>query len=156
MKARGAVDDTRLKMLLMLIFVSLVGWGIWRIMHPRPFWRYQSMTAVTATAGDLEESLRAGVGKDHAEFKQLSPNRVGVTSFGRSPDEAMDLSARLEQYAAIDFQRRGLGRIISTPLDTDGYSDGDPDDFPLWRLHYVTRNLGIPSWHQLFEEAEDR
>lgn len=146
--------DRRLNIAVIVTLVLLAAALLWRAFHPRPFWRYQSMTALNATAADMEQSMRSALGSDHAEFTRLGSSQLGVTSFGRTPQDAMTLSARLEEDASIDFRRRGLGRIISTASDVGAYSDGDPDEFSLWRLHYITRNLGFPSWHHLVVPPE--
>lgn len=112
-----------------------------RASHPLPYWRYESLTAPNATYADLEQSMRSVLGADHAEFTYLGPHELGFTSFGASPRLAENLSGRLEHAAAMDLKQRGLGPVT----DTSGAdSDGDPEDFPFWRVHHFLRNLGLP------------
>ena len=64
----------------------------------------------------------------------------------------MHLSAQLEEFAQNSLQSRGIGPVITEPDDTGAYSDGDPDEFPLWRVHHLVRTLGFRGWH--FEEFD--
>ena len=145
----------RIRILIAIVLLTGVVLSAWRISHPLPFWRYQSLTVPNASATDLERSMRSTLGTDHAEFTYLGPHQLGITSFGASERQALNLSARLETFAATDLTQRGLGPVTTTPDDSSGYSDGDSDDFPIFsRVHYVLRNLGFPGLH--FDEDDWR
>ena len=134
----------RIRILIGLVLLTGVMGSAWRASHPLPYWRYQSLTVPNATSADLEQSMRSFLGADHAEFTYLGPHQLGITSFGASPHMAGNLSGRLEYSAAMDLKQRGLGPVIGTEDDSGADSDGDPEDFPFWRVHHFLRNLGFP------------
>lgn len=88
--------------------------------------------------------MRSFLGAEHAEFTYLGPHQLGITSFGASPQMAENLSGRLENSAHRDLTQRGLGPITDTQDDSGADSDGDPEDFPFWRVHHFVRKLGFP------------
>ena len=135
----------RIRILIALVLISGVVIATWRARHPLPFWRYQSLTVPNASAADLEQSMRSALGPaDHAEFTYLGPHQLGITCFGSSPRTAENLSGRLEDFAHTALTARGLGPVIGTPDDSGADSDGDPEDFPFWRVHHFLRGLGYP------------
>jgi hypothetical protein len=91
--------------------------------------------------------MRSFLGADHAEFTYLGPQQLGVTSFGASPQIAENLSGRLENSAHKDLTQRGLGPVTDAPGGSGADSDGDPEDFPFWRVHHFLRTLGFPGLH---------
>jgi hypothetical protein len=131
----------RIRILIGLVLLTGVMVSAWRASHPLPYWRYQSLTVPNATSADLEQSMRSFLGADHAEFTYLGPHQLGITSFGADPRMAENLSARLENSAHTDLTQRGLGPVTD---DSGADSDGDPEDFPFWRVHHFLRNLGFP------------
>ena len=143
----------RIRILIAIVLLTGVVLSAWRVSHPLPFWRYQSLTVPNATAADLEQSMRSTLGTDHAEFTYLGPHQLGITSFGASERLALNLSARLEAFATEDLTQSGLGPVASTQDDSSGYSDGNMDTVPIVsRVHYVLRNLGFPGLH--FDEDD--
>jgi hypothetical protein len=88
--------------------------------------------------------MRSFLGADHAEFTYLGPHQLGITSFGATPRMAENLSGRLENSAHRDLTQRGLGPVTGTQDDFGADSDGDPEDFPFWRVHHFLRTLGFP------------
>jgi hypothetical protein len=112
-----------------------------------PYWRYQSLTVPNATAAQLEEIMRAGLGSDRAEFTYLGPHQLGITSYGQSPEAAMEVSAKLEIFAVKELEQRGLGGVFSTENDSSAYSDGDPNEFQYCRAHHYFRTLGFRGFH---------